>query len=316
MPSTSPMHARVEPGQRAGVAHAVGGRHLGRSHGPRVPDGLIGQGAARCEEGFAERGVGPKECGHQLQHLVVARVGEDVDAQALRDHAHDRGNSALLLRGQADPEVEAKWLGDLVAEVRADRAAGDAADDLAHQPAEGGGVVAVTGAGDPVGVLVLQRLDHRLPRQRLLRREHAVDPGEAGLVREQMADGDVLLAVLAELGPVAHHRRVDVEPTLLGEPVGADRRRSLGRREDQDDRVVVPWPPGRLVGDPAPQVHHRLTPVGRPRTPTPSSVPSAKPASKTSRTCSNPGAVQPEVTPIRCFLSSVPSPDGHAPPGH
>ena len=122
-------------------------------------------------------------------------------------------------------------------------------------------MVAMAGSGDPVGVLVLQRLDHRLPRQRLLGGEHPVDPGEAGLVRQEVADSDVRLAVLAELGPVAHDRRVNVKPVLLGQLVGADRGRPLGGREDEDDRVLVPGPAGSLLGHSAPQVDDELTAV-------------------------------------------------------
>ena len=68
---------RVQPGQRAGVAHAVGRRHLGRVHRPRVPDRLIGERAARREDALPSSVSGPRNSA-SAQHLVVARVGEDV----------------------------------------------------------------------------------------------------------------------------------------------------------------------------------------------------------------------------------------------
>ncbi len=73
-----------------------------------------------------------------------------------------------ILLGETDPEVETERLGELVVEERAEAAAVDPAHDLAHEVPVGERVVAVRDAGLPVGRLHLERVDHRLPRQRLL----------------------------------------------------------------------------------------------------------------------------------------------------
>ena len=139
----------------------------------------------------------------------------------------------LLLVGEPDPELEAERRRDLVVEERAEALAGDAPDHLADQPAVGGGVVAVRGAGLPHRRLHLERPDHRVPGQRLLEGERGVDVGQAGLVAQQPAHGDVALAGRLELGPVLGDRRVDVELAALGEQVGARRGGALGGGEHQ-----------------------------------------------------------------------------------
>ena len=67
--------------------------------------------------------------------------------------------------GQPDPEVEPERLGDLATEVRADALAGDAADHLTDEPAVRRRVVAVLGSRLPRRRLRLERGDHRLPRE-------------------------------------------------------------------------------------------------------------------------------------------------------
>ena len=100
-------------------------------------------------------------------------------------------------------------------------------------------MVAVRGAGLPVGLLHLERVDHRLPRQRLLARQLGVDRGQSRLVTEQPADRDAVLPGLSELGPVRDDRRVQVELAALREQVRTRGRRALGRREHDLQRVAV-----------------------------------------------------------------------------
>jgi hypothetical protein len=71
-------------------------------------------------------------------------------------------------------------------------------------------------------------------------RELLVQAHEPGLVGEQLADRDALLAVLRELGPVARDGRVVVE---VASRVGdRDRHRgdALGGGMDDDHRVFFP----------------------------------------------------------------------------
>ncbi len=155
--------------------------------------------------------------------------------------------------GQPDPELEPERLGQLVVEERAEAATIDPAHHLADQVAVGERVVAVGDTGLPVGRLHLERVDHRLPRHHLVARQLGVDGGETGLVAEQPAHGDLLLARLAELGPVGDDRRVDVEQPALREQVGAGRGGALRRREHDLQGVVVVRRAG-VVADTAPEV--------------------------------------------------------------
>ena len=67
-----------------------------------------------------------------------------VGSFAFGDEAADERRDAMLLGfGQADPELEAEWLRDLVGEEGAEAPAVDAPDDLADEPSVGERVVAV-----------------------------------------------------------------------------------------------------------------------------------------------------------------------------
>jgi hypothetical protein len=176
---------------------------------------------------------------------------DDVHAAAVhRDHRRD---ARLVLLGEPDPELESVGLRDLVVEERAEAAAVDAPHDLTDEVPVGHRVVAVRDAGLPQRQLHLERADDRVPRQCLGARELGVDGGQPRLVGEQPLHRDVLLAGLPELGPVLHHRRVDVEQAALGEQVRADRSGALGAGEDDLQRVVVVRRAG-VVARPAPDV--------------------------------------------------------------
>src|SRR5437868_3031696 len=69
---------------------------------------------------------------------------------------------------EPDPEVETERRRDLVVEVRADALAGNATNHLSDQPSVGGRVVSVARAGFPMGDLLRQRVDDRIPRERFL----------------------------------------------------------------------------------------------------------------------------------------------------
>ena len=65
----------------------------------------------------------------------------------------------------------------------------DASHDLTHQVPVGQRVVAVRDSGLPERGLDLQRVDHRLPRQRLLAGELRVERRQPGLVAQHPAHG-------------------------------------------------------------------------------------------------------------------------------
>ena len=71
---------------------------------------------------------------------------------------------------------------------------------------------------------------------------------------EQPAHRHVLLAGLAELGPVGGDRGVEVEQAAVGEDVGAHGRGALGGREDQLQRVLGVRRVGGRVGHAAGEV--------------------------------------------------------------
>ena len=87
---------------------------------------------------------------------------------------------------------------------------------------------------------------------------------------EHVADGDVLLAGLRELRPVARHAIVVVEQAAVDHHVQQRRGHPFRRREARRHGVARPWRAGR-VARAAPQIHDafrrgdRRTPPPRPR---------------------------------------------------
>ncbi len=72
-------------------------------------------------------------------------------------------------------------------------------------------------------------------------------------MREEVAEGDPLLAVRRELRQVPRHRVVEVEEPALPEPRQGDRNDRLGRRLPERERVAAerhagPVRPHRRVG--------------------------------------------------------------------
>ena len=152
--------------------------------------------------------------------------------------------------------------GHLVGEERAERLAGDPAHELPDQEPEGDAVVDVLGARLPQRLLRLECPDDRIPGARVLERQRSVDDRQAGLVREQPAHRDPVLAVGAELRPVLDHRSVQIELAALGQQVGADRGSALGRGCDGGDGVLVPRSVRLAIGAGRPTGRRR---GGRPR---------------------------------------------------
>jgi hypothetical protein len=78
-------------------------------------------------------------------------------------------------------------------------------------------------------------------------------------VAEQHADAHVLLAAFAELWPVVDHRRAEIKVAPGDEHVRAERGGAFRARPDHADRVSLPGPAGRGIGDAAPEVDDRLS---------------------------------------------------------
>ena len=82
-----------------------------------------------------------------------------------------------------------------------------------------------------------------------------------GLVGEDLPDGDILLAVLGELRPVARDSRVEVDqPTRVGEG-NRHRGQALRGGVDEDERVLAPRLGEARIAAAAPEVDHLLAAV-------------------------------------------------------
>ena len=137
----------------------------------------------------------------------------------------------------------------------------DPAQQLAFVVAEGDRVIGLPRARLPGRFLASQH--DRQPIEvgdqtpvRLL-----IEGKQTRLMRQQLADGDSLLALLGELRPVGGDAFLVVEPAPgMGERQ-RHRRQALGGRVDENHGVLFPRLAGRLVPHTAPQVNDLLAPV-------------------------------------------------------
>jgi hypothetical protein len=177
----------------------------------------------------------------------------------------------LLGRRCADARVQPERFGDLLVEEDPDAPAGDAAHDLAEQPAEGQGVIPKAGAGLPGGSSRSQSVGDRVvvvpasavQPQKLLRTGEAKDSGRVG---EHVPDQHLLLAARRESRPVGAHWRVDIDLSPVHQDLHAQRGESFGQRHQHRAGVRRPWlaRPGRTT----PKVNDRhAVDVGAKRTP-------------------------------------------------
>ncbi len=74
---------------------------------------------------------------------------------------------------------------------------------------------------------------------------------------QRMADGDAFLAIRCELRPRVGNRRVEIQPSILDEQVGAQREDALRAGEDDRRRVRRPRPARPRVRGPTPHVDDR-----------------------------------------------------------
>src|SRR5579885_1420353 len=137
--------------------------------------------------------------------------------------------------------IEAERTGDFIPEIGAEGGfATDATDHFADQPAEGHGVITVTGARPPPRLLLGQRRAHRLPVQKRRIVERLADGGEARAMAQQVTDRESGLARLREFGPISRDRFVKVDLALVNQSMSTDGGYALARRIHVDDRIALP----------------------------------------------------------------------------
>ena len=175
-------------------------------------------------------------------------------------HRRELGHTmALLGRAPEVQPVEAERCVHVVHDHLGQLATRDSLHDLTDQPAVGQGVVSTLRARLVGGRFGGEGLDHVVPVEHVVRAvDHAAQTVEPGGVAQHMADGDVLLAVLGELGPVRRHAFVVVDETRFGLEVEGDRRHTLRRAEAHRQRVGFPRITVRRSHT-APQVDDPLT---------------------------------------------------------
>jgi hypothetical protein len=135
----------------------------------------------------------------------------------------------------------------------------DPPHELPDQVPVGDCVIQVFGAWPPPRLLRLECPDDRIPGAGLLKGQRAVDARQAGLVGEQPAHRDLLLARSAELRPVLDHPSVEIEFAALRQQMCADRSSAFGRGCGQGHGVFAPRSVRFAIDEAAPQVDHGAT---------------------------------------------------------
>ncbi len=241
---------RVEARHSSRVAVAVGGRHLGGAPLPRVDHARPG------DIGRVAIGVEAHQRQARQRRRIRAEPSPELFVFGRGLPRHQLGAAFVELGADADEEVDARGLGDGLAQVGAERLAGDAAHDLADQESLRVDVVAVAFSGLPPWRLRRERLRHHVPAAPRAGRQRARNRRQRRLMREQVAQRDPRLARLRELRPVSGDGRVELEPPHLGESEHADGGDRLADGVEVDDRVALPRARARAVGVSAPQVDH------------------------------------------------------------
>ena len=167
---------------------------------------------------------------------------------------------ACLVAGvEAEGEVEAERAADLVPEEASERTAVHPPHELADEVPVEQGRLAVRRSGRPCRLLAGEQRAQLLPVVEDLGRCRLVERDDPGLMREHMPNG----RRCAEVGPVALHRRIEVESTSVDEQQRADRRERLADRVRHDDAVLPPRLRTGCVGPAAPEVDDPVTVVPR-----------------------------------------------------
>ena len=173
--------------------------------------------------------------GDLARHIVDDRIGHDVlRHDDLGDPCRCSGGWPAQMHA-----VGAQRLGELLADQRTHTLSGHRPGQPGHQPAEGQRVVgrfaqqtSRTRRGEPF-------FHHDVIQQVFLCRTSQTR--QAGVVPHHLTNGEVRLAVGAELRPVLGNRRVVVDQPPVGEPVDHGGSHTLGCREHHRCSIRRPW---------------------------------------------------------------------------
>lgn len=155
-------------------------------------------------------------------------------------------------------KIGAQRLGDLLPKYRADRPAGDSMHHFTDEISLRQGVITGGTARLPQRRLRGEKRRHLLPVVKVFVLNRRFPCGKPGRVAHHLADLDLALAVLRELGPVLCDGRIEVEQSAIGQHERGQRRHRLGRRKDVDQGIARPALSARRVGVTAPQIDDRL----------------------------------------------------------
>ena len=134
----------------------------------------------------------------------------------------------------------------------------DSPQQLAFVEPEREGVIGLTRAGLPRRLLTGEHDCQAIQIRDDAPIDGLIEGEQPRLVGEQLANGDLLFALLRELGPVRGDPLFVVEPAArVGDGQG-HRGQALGGRVDEHHRVPLPRLAGQLVPDPAPEVDDLL----------------------------------------------------------
>ena len=244
----------IDGGNRSGGTGAVDRRQLQLEEPPVVEVGQPG-GALQRGEGL-ERRAGRVD--HPFQQRPRRLPGMDgVADTAATDHVAE--SLGRHIGRQAEVELDPQRGRHRVGEEPAKAApvGVDPSEELGLVPAQRHRVISVDGARRPHRGLGRQHGCQPSWVGEGLDVESGVQDGEAGLVGQQLPDGDGCLAGTAELGPVAGYGCFKIEqPTAVGHGQGCGRHAFCGRK-DRDQRVFDPRPGPTPVAMATPEIDDR-----------------------------------------------------------
>lgn len=208
----------------AGRGDAAGAADLGGVISAAVPGEIL--------IGREEQGVAP-------DRAMGGVLGRIVAPWALGVELHLADAMFLALR-QPDPGLELQWCGDFVGEEAAERAAVDAAEDGAAEPADRQRVVAVIGLGIGRWGLGRQQCLHLLVIGNIGFRQGKDDAGQARAMGHDVPDAYLFLAVGCEFRPIFRDGRFEIDEAAFDQDQHAGSDQALGAGIDDLERVLFP----------------------------------------------------------------------------
>jgi hypothetical protein len=128
-----------------------------------------------------------------------------------RDLADEVDGPSTFGRAESDVEIELPSLGHLLAPAGSERATVDSANELTAQVAVEQRVLGVAGTRLPPGRFRREQRTGSVPVEENVGRRLVAKRHQAGLVAEQLTDGDAFLAGLCEFRPVLGDGVVEAE---------------------------------------------------------------------------------------------------------